>query len=98
MSINEEKLKMWCEQVDRRLAKLERKDYKTKEPLLKDYPNEMNAIRAYGYSPLRFHRDNLRGCSTFNFCSSYIGFDRLFLNLKDGETYTVDELCGEDIL
>lgn len=71
-------------------------DYKPKEPLLKDYPNEMEAIRAYGCSPLRFHRHARKGYSTFNFCTHYISFSRLFENLKDGETYSIAELCGED--
>ena len=96
MSINEKKFKMWREQVDRRLARLEEKNHKPKEPLLDGFQNEMDAIRAYGRSPLIFHRDNLRGCSTFNFFSNYIGFDRLFLKLEDGKTYTIDELCGEE--
>lgn len=71
-------------------------DYKPKEPLLKDYPNEMEAIRAYGCSPLRFHRYARKGYSTFNFCTHYISFSRLFENLKDGETYSIAELCGEE--
>lgn len=71
-------------------------DYKPKEPLLKDYPDEMRAIKAYGHSPLRFHRHARKGYSTFNFCTLYICFNGLFENLKDGETYTIDELCGEE--
>ena len=67
-----------------------------KEPLLKDYSNEMEAIRAYGLSPLTFHRHTRKGYSTFNFCTDYICFSRLFENLKDGETYTIAELCGEE--
>lgn len=71
-------------------------DYVPQEPLLKDYPNEMNAIRAYGCSPLRFHRHARKGYSTFNFCSHYICFDGIFENLEDGKSYTIDELCGKD--
>lgn len=80
------------------LAELNEKweDYEPKEPLLKDYPNEMEAIRAYGCSPLRFHRHARKGYSTFNFCTHFICFSRLFENLKDGETYTIKELCGEE--
>ena len=70
-------------------------DYKPKEPLLKGYPDEMRAIKAYGRSPLRFHRHARKGYSTFNFCSHYICFDRLFENLEDGGTYISDELCME---
>lgn len=70
--------------------------YKPKEPLLKGYPDEMRAIKAYGCSPLRFHRHARKGYSTFNFCSHYICFDRLFENLKDGKAYTIAELCGEE--
>lgn len=70
-------------------------DYKPKEPLLKDYPNEMDAIRAYGLSPLTFHRHARKGYSRFQFCFNYICFDRLFENLKDGETYSITELCGK---
>lgn len=67
-----------------------------KGPLLKDYPNEMDAIKAYGCSPLKFHRHARKGYSTFHFCTHYICFSRLFENLKDGETYTLAELCGEE--
>lgn len=69
-------------------------DYKPKEPLLKDYPNEMEAIRAYGVAPLTFHRHARKGYSTFNYCTHYICFNRLFENLKDGETYALADLCG----
>lgn len=72
-------------------------DYEPKEPLLKGYPNEMDAIRAYGCSPLTFHRHARKGYSTFQFCFDYICFNRLFENLKDGETYTIAELCGEPV-
>ena len=71
-------------------------DYTPKEPLLKDYPNEMDAIRAYGCSPLTFHRHARKGYSTFQFCFHYICFNRLFENLKDGEIYSITELCGEE--
>ena len=67
-----------------------------KEPLLKDYPDEMRAIKAYGCSPLRFLRHARKGYSTFNICTRFICFNGLFENLKDGETYTIDELCGEE--
>lgn len=80
------------------LAKLneEWEDYVPKEPLLKDYPNEMEAIRAYGVAPLTFHRHARKGYSTFNYCTHFICFNRLFENLKDGATYTIDELCGKE--
>ena len=71
-------------------------DYVPKEPLLKDYPNEMRAIRAYGRSPLTFHRHGRKGYSTFQFLHMYICFNGLFERLKDGETYTIAELCGEE--
>ena len=70
-------------------------DYKPKEPLLKNYPNEMDAIRAYGCSPLRFHRHARKGYSSFNFCTRFICFNGLFENLEDGEIYSIAELCGD---
>lgn len=83
--------------IYRSLAELneEWEDYKPKEPLLKGYPDEMRAIKAYGRSPLRFHRHARKGYSAFNFCSHYICFDRLFENLEDGETCSIAELCGD---
>lgn len=70
--------------------------YRHKEPLLKDYPDEMRAIRAYGYSPLTFFRQADKHYSSFNICTRFICFNGLFENLKDGETYTLAELCGEE--
>lgn len=67
----------------------------TREPLLQYYPNEMEAIRAYGLTPLTFYRHARKGYSTFNFCTRFICFNGLFENLEDGETYSIAELCGE---
>ena len=102
MSIDEQKLIIWCNQVDRRLDRLEGKNCKPTEPLIKD-ENIRKAVRAW--AEVNSIEEVLYAERTDRslFCLTDMGDDDYAIELvgwvptlKDGADYTIDELCGEE--
>lgn len=95
-----------CNNVYYSLAELneEWEDYKPKEPLIKDEKirkavrawAEANAIDSGNYynTDIKFNvtEHRLKWIQTAIEFNDIMGLD----NLEDGETYTIDELCGEE--
>lgn len=86
MSINEEKLKMWCKQTDERLARLEGRG-----PLIPD--TECRKIMRLWADRLGIKTVLLFG-SDFCHEGKCICFGNDF-GLEHFKDYTIDELCGE---
>ena len=98
MSIDEQKLIIWCNQVDRRLDRLEGKNCKPTEPLIKD-EKIRKAVRAwaeaneicevcYDSEWNSFRMDDFT-------CSFDYDFD-LKNGLVDSCHYTIADLCGKE--
>lgn len=91
MSVDEEKLEMWCKQVDRRLSKLEGKQG-LKEPLIPDTEcreiMRLWADRCGVKSVILFGSEFRYGAKSICFGTDF-GLDHL-------KRYTIDELCGEE--
>ena len=98
MSIDEEKLKMWCEQVDRRLNQLEGKE----EPYIED-EDVRKALRWWAVSNGIIKDDSLlyeRFTNSFTYDNKYIiSFNSAIYDMSEklisGNTYKLVELCGE---
>lgn len=108
MSINEEKFKMWCEQVDRRLARLEGEDYRPKEPLIKD-EKIRKAVKAWAEAcgideqKISYDGDARFWCMNKDCAIDFYDVygeekeDDSLLNCKENDRYyTIAELCGEE--
>ena len=100
MSINEEKLEMWCKQVDKRLDRLEGKNCKPKEPYIGD-GLERKLVRDWAFTYAitivwvqRVKDSCLIKLMDFDESRRSIVIDS-YATIADGQ-YTIDELCGEE--
>lgn len=104
MSINEEKLEMWCKQVDKRLDKLEGKG---KGPYIGDEATA-EFVRAWakhwGIKELRAYIVAQGILTLSSWPASSVEYEKdidiqaAFVtgDVEGGGLYTIDELCGEE--
>lgn len=98
MSIDEQKLIIWCNQVDRRLDRLEGKNCKPTEPLIKD-EKIRKAVRAWAeandFVRVFYEYDYSNDVAVFMVGESKMTIESDEL-LDDSKNYTIAELCGEE--
>jgi hypothetical protein len=101
MSINEDKLRAWIEQTDRRLNQLEGEDAEDNNaltmPLIKD-EKIRKAIRAWAEATRTTSVDIQGNELESRQNDSWIIFDGEIVGLvaDAGDNYTITELCGEE--
>lgn len=107
MSIDEEKLEMWCKQVDKRLDRLEGENCKPKEPYIGD-EETAEFVRAWAkHWGFKRVKANLVGKGVLTLSgwpiptTEYgkgIDIQAEFVtgDVKNGFFYTIEELCGEE--
>ena len=100
MSINEEKLRSWIEQTNKRLDQLEGKQ-ESKEPLIKNEKirkavrawAEINSIEKISYAARLYGSSGmLTDMDDDHYSIEFVGW---IPTLKD-QFYTIAELCGEE--